>query len=376
MPAGKDPHPLITASFYRLLEDAKVPDEFIKWCNASKVTDVINLATLSPSESEVDKYILAKCKPTVGDIDDPSIYGPIRVAYAMARRIHLTGQDVAPATKVEDKLAQTLDSSWLSVHGTPFLPHHKVGQNVMAKLVTMVSSEPVQFPMIPLDKITIESVMSGTTDSLAKVDGGTQVHIQQTDFLAPKDANMVFMKMRAFMYSVAYVSIRNPDFMNKTHADMACELLMPKILCGDESREFLAHCKRAYVATMGHWQTSISVFNLKFSECIRDPGWLPFWAYTSHPFAGHAKGDSTGKGKGKGKDSPRKSMEQILWNTLSRFDRNRGGGGKPQGKHTQGKGSGGTPWNRPYSGFHGGGKGKDKGGKNKGGKGKGGKGNK
>ena len=99
---------------------------------------------------------------------------------------------------------------------------------------------------------------------------------------------------------------------------------------------------------------------------MKDPSWLPFWNWAP---SNQSPGKGNGGGYSGGKGLSKKDISTVVWNTMSRFDRPRGGkgGGKPNG----GKSPGGRPhggvWDRPYQTFQ---KQNDKGGK-KGGKGKG-----
>ena len=107
----------------------------------------------------------------------------------------------------------------------------------------------------------MESLITSVSSTLVQPSGnGGNVQVQDNEYLAVRDLNIVFMKMQALLSSFAYVSIDNPEWFNLQVADTTIGVLRDKIMSkGDDSPACLQFFKHAYYETMRHWQTALVV---------------------------------------------------------------------------------------------------------------------
>ena len=178
MPDGKNPNPKLSGSLYRLLSDNKVVNAFIDWCEAKNVLDIMDLALLCPDEKSVDDKIFKLCQTDVTTVlTDIAIAGPIRKSWHLARKAMDSGKQIQELKALDEEKAVCLDSLWNAAHSHVLAPNRRVGESLMTKLLQIVVSSPPKFPVIPLDKITIESFASNTVQNLVKADGGSSVNV-------------------------------------------------------------------------------------------------------------------------------------------------------------------------------------------------------
>ena len=348
------------------------------WAATKKVFEITDFALLSPTETLIPERILKQCAASVpGAVDDIAISGPVTKAWYQARRILENGKEAGMVPgPVDEAKFLTLDDAWQYRHGGPLDPSRKVGQSLMQTLLKISVSSPPYFPILSLEKITIESHCTSADDNSKKNNGQPP----PDPVLFAKDTNMIYLKMRALLISFCYVSVQTPEWMNLTVADVAIEQIYTRIVEGNSYPGALRFFKNAYVSTMQAWQTSICSYKTSLADAVKDRGWLSFWNVPGQPEGGWRKGGGKG-GKGEFPFS-KKSLRNEVWSMVSRFTPGGGksGGGKSGGKQGGGKSGGwdngnntgfmggkqggGKQGQRPYNGFlkppKGGGKGKGK----------------
>ena len=382
MPAGKEPHKELSASLYKLLKECRVADAVFDVCVKKKLFDVIDLALLSPDIANVPALVLPHFKADVPGIGTVEIDGPIRKAWFYAERSVRTGKNIFSDEQVEESKALFLEGTWEEIHQNVLVPQHKVGEKLMALLIAIVSAIPARFPIIAIDKITIENEANSSSDSSLKIKG-RDVRAENEDVLYTGSIEIIKKKMRALLSSFAYASINNRSWFKLQNADEAFMAIEQKIIESDQSYDAVIFFKKAYEKTMQAWQNSICVYKMTLAEAVKDRStWLYYWSYQSVP--GPVQKDpwpDAGKGKGKGQRSWKKALNETVFRAMQRnqpHQRPHKGGGKQsqQGKqkwgHDQGFVQQHPVYQKPYNPGKGGnkdgkGKGKGKGGKKNGG---------
>ena len=366
MPAGKAPHPKLTGQLFRLLDECKVGGDFKLWCEVNGVHDVLDLALLADTAALVDTKILDRCKGDVKGADtDIKIMAPIRRAHYLARDSLGSGRAIKDKDLNNEVLgeerAAALDTEWEVIHGVVLSPQFRVGETLLLKLYKISVSSPGIFPIIPLDKITIEAETAQTL----KVDKDSTDAVLYT-----RDVKMIGRKMKALLFSFAFVNIKSQTWFSLQHAQDADIWINLKLDDADPSPECLKFFKVAYIETMRLWQNSIVVYKTTLSEAVRDRSWLSLWTWRSPPRSGD------------GNSYSKKSLENTIFKTMQRAQRSAQGGkgswGSPKGSKGGGKGDKGGKGGqgggqRPYNAFVQKNSKGDKGAKKGGGKSKGGK---
>ena len=140
-------------------------------CVKKKLFDVIDLALLSPDVSNVPALVLPHFKADVPGIGTVEIDGPIRKAWFYAERSVRTGKNIFSDEQVEESKALFLEGTWEEIQQNVRVPQHKVGEKLMALLIAIASAIPARFPIIAIDKITIENEANSSSDSSLKIKG-------------------------------------------------------------------------------------------------------------------------------------------------------------------------------------------------------------
>ena len=341
MPAGKEPYPLLSASLHRLLKDVKCPSEFYDFCSNKKIFDILDLALLSPDVAGVDAKLLALCRGHVTGIGDVEVDGPIRKAWWLAHKSAINGKEIFNDEVMDEGKALTLDGTWQHLHQMVLIPQHRVGEKLMAQLAAIANANPPKFPIIPIDKITIESEPVSASATNVKVKG-KNLAADPEEFLYTKDNEIIKRKMKALLTSFAYVSILNRNWFSLQHAEEACLWINEKITESDQSALSVTFFKNAYSDTMRAWQTSVCVYKMTLGEAVRDrSSWLSNWNYTRP--SGPSDGDTWPKGAGKGKNnnfpsnrSLKRMVNDAQFRAMERFSRGNGKGNNFGGKGNYG----------------------------------------
>ena len=328
-----NPDPKISPALQRIFDDCFVPEDFQQWCLKKKIVEPIDLALLSPDEKEIPSKIFDQAKADTEHMDTIEVQGPIRKAWWHARKAIDKDLDALPK-KLDESKELTLSDRWAYVHGVTLAPEYRVGPQLLVKLATMVSLVPRAFTIFPLDKITIESYLSSSSSSLGTQ--GNHLTINPEETLVTRDLMILGLKMRAFLFCLAYVCIQNPTLMSLQVAQNAYESMNSKISSGDSSPECLRFFKKAYLETMRHWQRAVVSYKSTYAEAIKSIDWVSLWDYKA-PESGSGKGAG---GSGGGKGFSKKAVRSLLFQAVGKSG---GKGGKSKGGN--GKGKGNNNWN-------------------------------
>ena len=363
-----------------IIERAHAPEEFKKWCIKKKLVAPMDIALLACDEKEVRGSLLEACKPEVPSIVEPHVDVSVRKVWIFARdamkKKDTVGQEDAELDITE---SQDLDTAWFGMYKVRLTTRERVSRKMMRRLYDMVNSEPPEFEVIWLEQIILYAENAKQIQQVVK-QANNSLTVQGQNVLSVTTADMAWEKIKALLLSFAYVSTGRSGWCSYDVARTTIDELWVRVQEAARHSAPMSFYNDAWVATSQVWQTHVVVSRGTLSEAMeRTSSWSQFWSY-------RCPGCPVCSPKGRGKSnfqlagqsldgttrSSRRGMQELLYKTMSRFQRNTGGGyagGKKGGK----KGSWSRPvmqpqWNKNSKGF-----GKDGGkgakGKNKGSKG-------
>ena len=280
-------------------------------------------------ESGIDRKIIQACKEKVTDYAEPDVEVSIRKAWRFCRD-SMKEKDEPEKKELDMNDNLDLNERWKYLYGIPLSTRERVGRALMAKLFKMVSMEPPDFEIILLEQITLHATIGKSVQQVVTgPNNGLQV--QQNQMTPVSNANVVYEKIKALLFSIAYVSTGRCEWCDYEQARATMEILWVAIQKADEQRAPMSWFNDAYIASAQVWQTQVTTFGATLTDALaQTSSWLVFWTYTGTGSAG-AHVDSSNR-------QTRRQMQNALWQTMARFNQRHGG--KGSGKPSKGKGKG------------------------------------
>ena len=176
-------------------------------------------------------------------------------------------------------------------------------------------------------------------------DGSVALQAQQVQ--ATGCAWDVLNKLRAYLFSLSYVSCATPDWCKFSQTRATVEEISVKIQEAERHCAAVSFYNDAYLASAQMWQNKIVMENETLTVALACTGsWLQFWNYQC---PGCVTCNPKGKGKGKSQAAARsvdetsrqrrRNTQNQVWHALSRY------GGKGDGGYGKsGGGKGQMPW--------------------------------
>ena len=325
----------LSQSLSQILTRARTPETFAEWLKAKKLFYPIDLALLAIDEANIEKKILLVCKEKITDYAEPDVEVAIRKAWSFCRDSMKTKDD--PEKKeldINDTL--DLDERWNYLYGIPLSTREKVGRILLTKLFKMVSLQPPDFEIFMLEQITLHATIGKSVQQVVTGPGNT-LQTQQLQVTPNSNANAVYEKIKALLFSIAYVSTGRPDWCTFGQTRATVEVLWVAIQKAEEQGAPLSWFNDAYLATMQVLQTQVCTFGSTLTEALsHTSSWLVFWTYNGGGSAG-AHVEHTHR-------QSRRQMQNALWQTMARFNQKHVGKGTGKNRKGKGKGKGKDSW--------------------------------
>ena len=358
------------------------PDEFVEWCKDKFLLSAMDIALLAPDENKIEEKLLKACQGDVACATEIHGEVAIRKIWHYCREALKSPTTESASKTLDPEDMKDLNMRWIASGGITLSTRERVCKTLMKKMHSMVISDPIEFEITLLEQISVLAKVPKVVDQLVKIVDGT-VAFQAQQVQATTSAFEVVEKIKAYLFSLSYVSCVVPDWCTFAQVRVAVEEIGVKIQAAERHSAPMSFYNDAYLAMMQTFQQKIIVEGDTMTVALGLTGaWLHFWNYQCPGCVRCTPGYNRGKGGQQqaalavdgSLRQQRRTMQNSLWNTLTRFNKGQGKGrGKGNGKNA-GKGNQQRNWQVNQQQFQkmdkGGNKGGSKGGKGKG-KGKG-----
>ena len=296
MPPKAKPEPSarladLTPHLRTLCEQAKITDHcnlFIDWCANNGILSPKDIVLLCPKSELVDTTIIKRCTATVG-LKEDDISAELAIKRVVSWCIDMAGSDdsVQEGQKIQPQVAGNLEAKWKLRHEFSLGTQKRVSKNMMQKLFGLLNSEPPSWEVISLASIVILGSSGKKTSSHMVKTASSSLLSQDVEYEETRDASHVYDKMRALLFSCAFVCVQNEKFFALQDVEDALEHIEYAMRQGYPANPLLFY-SYAFEQTMTAWQRSIVTHGKTLADALKDTNsWVSFWRASSNPGLEH-----------------------------------------------------------------------------------------
>ena len=303
----------LEASFSGLVTAAFGPVDSLKvieWLISESILASEDFGMLASEEREVESSIIAPAKTKAVHADALRHKIAFKKLWKLCRTEQDQGNGLADPVESEsglcEKARKSCEAAWVQKHGYALAPGRRLVSTQLAPMHSMshvVSPNPRDFSLLPVRRMKLQ-------------DGSLGAHASDEEMAS---SIQIYVKLRAFFYSYAFVNMDQTDFFSLGAAEAVNDKLLTFLFAAHpQGRPPVTFYAEAWESTARVFQLGVRAGKPLCDLTDADSSWQHFWtAFTPAPrpaLADPGKGQKGDKGNGKGgksgKDDHMRQMQQ------------------------------------------------------------------
>ncbi len=337
--------------FLTQLELVQLHETFVKWLSDNQIRTCEDFGVMAAEEKDVTPEIIAVAAADGVKFERPMDKIAVRKLWIACRRVMQgvgTPKSLTDESVIPEDVDLDMGSAWGKLHGFQLPDSMLLIKTLQCRIWRGVAAVPPQVDVYLAETLRPMSCMDKSLQqSLALVPGKAPEVVSAAVDVVTKPIEL-WMRVRAFFMTLAYVSIKTPEFFDYQSAIFISEKVLGWVTNTFQGRPAPASFYvSAWAATVHHFSEQVRVTKQTMTNIVGNVGaYENRWLNYQHPIDHHASASSSSSTSSASPnvDLPQRVQEELarLRESTKRFQAERDSARSAlRNNQTEGKGKGG-----------------------------------